>query len=484
MKFMGRYYKTTSCSQRKFLFEVWQETGNVSEACRRARVSRATFYYWKPRFKEAGYAGLEKPQSHAPANPRKTSREIIEQVVAFKKAHPHWGRHRIAGELMKENNWERVVSASTVRRILLAEGLMAASRNKPAKRKAEPEVRHAEKQGQTVNVDLCFVPAEHETTVDLPTVSGSSGKLKICKPKAQENERQWPGRVFEQTDCSYEEAMDAYVAARTDDQSGAKTIPEPSTEEEAIKAKKKKLKEQEEQLRIERRKVREQRKQEDEVWRRLKKQRREAKKVRKQVSKEKRRAQRAEEQARKEERKAQNKIRKEQLEVRKKEDQKWRDQRKEIREQKENLPVITAWIAILVIVDNCTRQCLGLPMFTAGAHVSADMVVEALKELLPGELQYLIADRGVHFTSKALEQLARDKGFKRVFLAPHRPQSNGIAERHVRTLKEWLLTRSWETSEELSALLVEFAEHYNDRPHQGKELEGLSPNEYANRLAA
>ena len=177
---MGRYYKTTSCSQRKFLFEVWQKTENASEACRRARVSRATFYYWKPRFEEAGYAGLEKPKSHAPANPARTSQEIIDQVVTFKRAHLHWGRHRIAGELMKENNWERVVSASTVRRILLAEGLTAAFWKKPAKRKAKPEVRHAQKQDQTVNVDLCFVPAEHETTVDLPTVSGSSGKLKIC----------------------------------------------------------------------------------------------------------------------------------------------------------------------------------------------------------------------------------------------------------------------------------------------------------------
>jgi hypothetical protein len=27
--------------------------------------------------------------------------------------------------------------------------------------------------------------------------------------------------------------------------------------------------------------------------------------------------------------------------------------------------LVTCWIAILVITDNCTRQCLGLPLFMA-----------------------------------------------------------------------------------------------------------------------
>jgi hypothetical protein len=32
-------------------------------------------------------------------------------------------------------------------------------------------------------------------------------------------------------------------------------------------------------------------------------------------------------------------------------------------------------------------------------------------------------------------------------------------------------------------LLIQFIEFYNDRPHQGVELDGLSPNEFARRLA-
>jgi transposase InsO family protein len=70
-----------------------------------------------------------------------------------------------------------------------------------------------------------------------------------------------------------------------------------------------------------------------------------------------------------------------------------------------------------------------------------------------------------------------------VRISPHRPCTNGIAERFVRTLKEWLDTHAWSSPEELEALLVEFVKYYNDRPHQGEELGGLSPDEYTRRLA-
>lgn len=146
------------------------------------------------------------------------------------------------------------------------------------------------------------------------------------------------------------------------------------------------------------------------------------------------------------------------------------------------LPVVTAWIAILVVTDNGTRQCLGLPLFVAGPKVTAEMVVDALRTLLPAELQFLISDRGVHFTAQVLQELARSEGFIHVVIARHRPQSNGIAERFVRTLKEWLATRSWHDDQELLELLTEFRAEYNDRPHQGLAIPGLSPNEFAKRI--
>lgn len=173
--------------------------------------------------------------------------------------------------------------------------------------------------------------------------------------------------------------------------------------------------------------------------------------------------------------------RRKQLSLRKEEDQQWHVDRQNLREKMNLLP-ITAWIAILLVTDNCSRQCLGLPLFVVGSHVTAEMVVDSLRVLLPANLQFLISDRGVHFTAQVFQQLAIDKNFVHVLIARHRPQSNGIAERFVRTIKEWLADKTWVSDDELRIFLDSFLLEYNDRPHQGLLTPGLSPNEYARRI--
>ncbi|MEO7909117.1 MAG: integrase core domain-containing protein [Roseiflexaceae bacterium] len=163
-------------------------------------------------------------------------------------------------------------------------------------------------------------------------------------------------------------------------------------------------------------------------------------------------------------------------------DAQWRTARQNLRTALGQLPLITAWIAILVITDNCTRYCLGLPLFVAGSKVTAAAVVDALRALLPADLQFLISDRGVHFTAQVFQQLARDEQFIHVVIARHRPESNGIAERFVRTVKEWLADKVWTSDTALAALLHQFRAEYNDRPHQGIGIPGLSPNEFAERI--
>ncbi len=101
--------------------------------------------------------------------------------------------------------------------------------------------------------------------------------------------------------------------------------------------------------------------------------------------------------------------------------------------------------------------------------------------LLPPELQFVITDRGTHFTATIFKQLAKGHDFIHVLIARHRPQSNGIAERFVRTLKEWLADKSWLSDQQLAQLLINFIAEYNDRPHRGLPTPGLSPNEFANR---
>jgi transposase len=123
MKTKRTYFPATTAQQRKLLFETWEATGNVTQACRIAHVGRGTFYYWKPRFDQDGYAGVETFASRAPKNPPRTPPETEQKVVEMKRAHPTWGKKRIADELAKANSWVPLVSPHTVRRILKDAGL-------------------------------------------------------------------------------------------------------------------------------------------------------------------------------------------------------------------------------------------------------------------------------------------------------------------------------------------------------------------------
>lgn len=320
------------------------------------------------------------------------------------------------------------------------------------------------------------MPATHEAQQKLPAVSGSSGRLVVEQSREKQGEKEWPGRVFEDVQQDYRAAMLDFVAA-----SGAREKPKQEasptevTEKMALKARQRTLRQAEEALRTERRSVRQHRGQEDTAWRVLRDARQQEKAAHPEPSA-------AERQAQDERWRVLRQQRQQTTARRKQEDAEWRQKRQQLREQFAQLPLITAWIAILVITDNCTRQCLGLPLFVVGAKVTAQMVVEALRVLLPPELQFLISDRGVHFTAQVFQELARSQAFIHVLIARHRPQSNGIAERFVRTLKEWLCDKTWANDTELAALLKQFIAEYNDRPHQGLPLPGLSPNEFANRI--
>lgn len=320
------------------------------------------------------------------------------------------------------------------------------------------------------------MPADHPASVRLPAVSGSSGRLIVSPSPADTAKPSAAGLVFADESLDYTEAMLRFVAA-----SGATEGLTPLADQTAAaaerarcKAEKQAVRHAADELRLERRQRRAQRKIEDEAW---------------QVLRAQLRAAPADRTTPRLSRYAADKLkqrlrlpRRAQRQQRAREDADWYQRRQQVRAQLSALPLINSWIAILVISDNCTRQCLGLPLFVTGAHVTAELVVAALQALLPPELQFLISDRGAHFIAKAFKALQQQAAFIHVLIAPHRPQSNGIAERFVRTLKEWLATQTWQSAAELAMLLAQFIAEYNDRPHRGLALPGLSPNEFAKRI--
>jgi len=133
----GICFRPTTAQQRRLLFETWEKTGSVEEACQKAHVCQRTFYKWRPRFETGGYPALEQTGSHAPHHPHRAAVEIEQRVIEMRRQNPTWGKQRIAHEMAKENHWQPVVSPNTVRRILQSADLWPKPEARTAKRKSK-----------------------------------------------------------------------------------------------------------------------------------------------------------------------------------------------------------------------------------------------------------------------------------------------------------------------------------------------------------
>lgn len=317
------------------------------------------------------------------------------------------------------------------------------------------------------------MPEQHAVEEKLPTVSGSSGRLIVARTEIEKEVAHWPGLVFANHELSYEEAMDQYASETRDRLEHRKPVPATKREDASAAWR------EEWQARSERYQARRQRAQEDLNWKTAKAEWRTELLAFRTLPRPERKLHQAEHDQIEERWKICRTERKKALQQRQQEDLNWHKYNQEVKEHA--LPGRT-WIAVLAIVDNCSRQCLGLPIFRSGAHVTSDEVVAALRTLLPADLAFLISDQGTHFRSKVFAQLTQDQDFVHIPIYRHRPESNGIAERFVLTFKDWLQSKAWQDVAGLQLLASQFEPDYNERPHQGLPIPGLSPNEFAKRV--
>jgi len=492
------YYRSTTASQRQFLFRTVQETGNVSKAARGAHTGRGTYYHWKARHEKDGESGLVAEKSRAPLHPRiaPISAEIRGEVLAHHQANPQDGCRTVA-DYLRQRHGQRVIGHSKVAEILAqthadeaAQGAETVATVLTETTSTEKQaVVHASQAGQTVNIDLCVVPLCHDGQTPLVSVSlNAAAAGKRVEPASAPVESSmveptWPGQVFGDQTLSYEAQMQSYVEQRQLKRASRGQRKHLRRQKQEARAE---LNAQTAELRLQRRRTRLLRQTEDAAWKAKRLAMRQVKKTWAGRSRQERRQRRAEHRTEQAHWVQDRDARRVQQQQRQAEDETWRQRRQKLQAQLAQLtqttPLVAAWLAILVVVDNGTRRCLGLPLFTAGEHVTAEMVVAAFRLLCPPELQFVISDNGPQFIAQVFAALSQEVGFVHVRIAPHRPRTNGIAERFVRTLKEWLDTHAWRDATDMEQLLAEFIVYYNDRPHQGKELAGLSPNEFTSQL--
>jgi len=102
-----------------------QEGLSIRELCRRFRVSAPTGYKWMKRFAREGIAGLE-DRSHRPhRQPRRSSAELEQRVLALRRRYPVWGPRKLR-RLLSDEMPAPLPSVSTVSAILRRHNLLAA----------------------------------------------------------------------------------------------------------------------------------------------------------------------------------------------------------------------------------------------------------------------------------------------------------------------------------------------------------------------
>ena len=77
--------------QRLSVLEMAETLGNISEACRRGRMDRTSFYEWKRRFQTHGLEGLKDMAPIPKSQPNQTTPETEAAIVECSLAHPSWG---------------------------------------------------------------------------------------------------------------------------------------------------------------------------------------------------------------------------------------------------------------------------------------------------------------------------------------------------------------------------------------------------------
>ena len=87
----------------------------------------------------------------------------------------------------------------------------------------------------------------------------------------------------------------------------------------------------------------------------------------------------------------------------------------------------------------------------------------------------ILTDNGGNYRSHAFADVARNHAIRLKLTRPYRPQTNGKAERFIRTLQqEWAYSRPFESNQQRLNALSRFINYYNRRrPHGG--IDGTVP---------
>lgn len=127
---------------------------------------------------------------------------------------------------------------------------------------------------------------------------------------------------------------------------------------------------------------------------------------------------------------------------------------------------------LYVFIDDYSRTLFADILPDQTSYSSAIVLDEAV-QMMPFKIECIYSDNGKEFKG-AFKDLCKRYNIPQRFTRPYRPQTNGKAERVIKTIKTLLGKHHFISREERRRILYAIVRHYNHlRPHQS--LGGISP---------
>lgn len=135
---------------------------------------------------------------------------------------------------------------------------------------------------------------------------------------------------------------------------------------------------------------------------------------------------------------------------------------------------------ILTLVDDFTRECLGLVVDTSLTSLRVARELDHIIESR-GCPRMIVSDNGTEFTSNAILAWQEEQGVEWHYIAPGKPMQNGFVESFNGRLRDECLNEHlFSNLNEARQIIEEWRIDYNtNRPHTS--LNGLTPTEFATR---
>jgi putative transposase len=135
---------------------------------------------------------------------------------------------------------------------------------------------------------------------------------------------------------------------------------------------------------------------------------------------------------------------------------------------------------VLAVVDDFTRECLGLVVDTS---LSGIRVVRELNLMVErrGRPTMIVSDNGTELTSHAMLRWQEERSVLWHYIAPGKPQQNGFVESFNGFRDECLNEHLFSSLAAARRIIEKWRVDYNnERPHTS--LNGLTPTAFATRL--